>query len=101
MALSPGDLAVLAARVRVAPQALEFAHEHGGVVHVWEDDAGGAWLRLHAGVEPPPDDRTFQELRVGDGTILVSLSAVPEVLDVRLERWPRRRRLVALTNAHT
>ena len=100
MALSPDDLELLAERIRLAPQAVELAQKHGGIVHVWEDDAGGAWLRLHAGVEPPPDDRTFQELRVGDGTILVSLSAVPEVLDVRVERLPRRR-LVALTNARS
>jgi hypothetical protein len=99
MALSPEELGDLAERARVSPQALAFAREHGGTIHVWEDDAGGAWLRLHAGVEPPPDDRTFQELPVGDETILVSLSAAPDVLDVRVERLPRRK-LVALTNAH-
>jgi hypothetical protein len=98
MALTPTDLDVLAERIRIAPQALAFAHDHGGSLYVWEEDAGGEWLRLHAGVEPP-DDRAFQELHVGDDTILVSLSAVPDVLDLRVERLPRRR-LVALTNAH-
>jgi hypothetical protein len=96
MALSPDDLELLAAGTRVTHHALEFAAKAGGSIHVWDEAYGDAWLRLHAGVEPP-DGREFQELVVGDDTILVSLNAAPGALVVEVEHFPRRK-LVAIAN---
>jgi len=96
MALSPDELELLAVGTRVTHHALEFAAKDGGSIHVWDEEYGDAWLRLHAGVEPP-DEREFQELVVGDDTILVSLRVPPAALVVEVEHFPRRK-LVAVAN---
>jgi hypothetical protein len=87
---------VLARRTTVTQPAFDFAAKSGRTVHVWDEDFGGAWLRIRAGLEPPPGIE-FQEIRYGTDRFRVSFRVVPSRVVVMLRRWPRPK-LVAVGN---